>query len=1374
MSTSTPLAADAITAFDIADDTPSNILPLGEGGQVADCGVCTLERNGRLPVAIIGGTGYVGRLLARRLLSHPTMCLGFIVGSKRSEGQLYQDVWEEKEAALMKNYGSQLWSAMPFPPQLEGVKVASLEAVLESDCKIAISCVAPDVGYIEDILTNGGVKVYSISPYKRSENLTVPEVNPAQIPSAVDKMLFKSPNCVSVGTSLGLKAIDDAFGLLRVSICTFQSLSGRGDAMYPAELVQGNIYPVWNTKERTEVYIGNEICALVNCPLNDLTVRAHRVGVHIGHFVDVRVKVRCPELITSVEAVNKAFEAFAPLKHLYGPEMPSLPSQPLKVIREVGAPRPATHNNEFGGMQVAVGNIKLDDGVWDVCFSLVVNNMIRGAYGAALLMAEYHLYLQAHPDAAKQILAQHRHLDPDQVISPSTAKGTSPASVVTKSITLPAPKPTARSNTLVTAESVAKARTTCESDPASYHADVAKRNLHWYHPTVKAWLTFSPEGKWVGWSALDGSACELEDSSWSPWRIALDDGKAPWYEWFVGAKTSAAFNEVDRHVLAGHGDETAFICAGPAALEAGIAGGSLVDACTRISRKELLAASAFAALTLKEAGIGAGDRVVFLLPHCIEQMVWIAACKRVGAIYTCMPESISIASLAGRIFDAQASLAVVSSASKASTGVGGTSHKAMASHAIMHFVSMEAVIRAIKRVLPEQRWRSQSGHVDIRNVCDAIETSFKGDGAVSPKEVAAKLEVIFSMQPPLREKAEQLATHLQEEMIREHAARVKTRMLVIPPPASLDGKASGADLLKSSSQEKMKKVSSLGDVSAVGAPATERMRNRNSPQSTAREFSGNETAAQLGALVSYSEDVQAKILPSFLSAAGVDSYEELLKLPDAEMVNAVWKAGGLPIALPSMHPKNFVYTSGSSGYKATGLVQDVGGYTSGVANTMAACFDATPGVDVIFTDAQPSWVTGQTYGITGPLAMRVTSVLCSGMQEGTMAQSLAALVQSLKVTIFVASASFLKRALKNTWQAAWLQRQKLSEQLRVAASCGEPLSPAMHKLGMAVLTPNYINSYWASEHGAIILASSTFGNVDQPMMGDASMHPLPWVGADVWVPIGDTLDDGRTRFKKAEATDIAAAEQPAGASAVKNDENPGVKGRLVVTRPWPSMARTVWGDPDMCASAGWVGDLDTYRGRYWSTFARDDGEPVMALDLADLARPWANGAFSVLGHSREELRLGKEGDYIVAAAELEAVILATSADVIDCCVVALPDPASKPSKPWRKPSSIPIACLVLPESTTGLTEEMTNSLKKSVHEALGPMVVPEDFVQIPAIPRTHNAKPMRQVVQRLFLNESGTLNDVSEIANPGCLLELKASVDEWRFQQALPQLDERC
>ena len=77
----------------------------------------------------------------------------------------------------------------------------------------------------------------------------------------------------------------------------------------------------------------------------------------------------------------------------------------------------------------------------------------------------------------------------------------------------------------------------------------------------------------------------------------------------------------------------------------------------------------------------------------------------------------------------------------------------MVSAAVMDFVSMEAALRAIRRVLPEQRWRSSSGKVDIKAVCEALEASFKGDGAVSPREVASKLEIVFSLNPPLRAKA---------------------------------------------------------------------------------------------------------------------------------------------------------------------------------------------------------------------------------------------------------------------------------------------------------------------------------------------------------------------------------------------------------------------------------------------------------------------------------------------------------------------------------------------------------------------------------------------------------------------------------------------
>lgn len=373
---------------------------LGEGGEIREGGLSAVDPVGRKPVAIIGGTGYVGRLLARRLLSHPTFCLGPVVGSSQSEGLLYKDVWERKEAALKKNYGSQLWTAMNFPPELEGMRVSSLEQLRASECRLVVSCVAPEVGYVEDLLVSSGFKVFSISPYKRMDNLMVLEVNPEQLLRNIEFPLFKSPNCVSVGTSIALKALSDAYGVTEASVCTFQSLSGRGDAMYPRELVQGNVYPVWGTKEHTEQWIHNEVAALLHMSPGTLSVRANRVGVHIGHFIDVRVKVRDRKKMQQLTAedVNRMFESFAPMRALVG-HLPSLPPHPISVQREVGTPRPATHNMEYGGMQVAVGNVKLNDGVWDVLFSLVVNNMVRGAYGAALLMAEYYDHLKSHPAA---------------------------------------------------------------------------------------------------------------------------------------------------------------------------------------------------------------------------------------------------------------------------------------------------------------------------------------------------------------------------------------------------------------------------------------------------------------------------------------------------------------------------------------------------------------------------------------------------------------------------------------------------------------------------------------------------------------------------------------------------------------------------------------------------------------------------------------------------------------------------------------------------------------------------------------------------------------------------------------------------------------
>merc|ERR1719450_602654 len=101
--------------------------------------------------------------------------------------------------------------------------------------------------------------------------------------------LVKSPNCVTCGISVALKAIDDAYGLEGVSVTTFQALSGRGDAKYDPSLVMGNVYPLTGTEERTDEYQRAELMRMfpriVRC-----SVSAHRVPVQTGHFVDVKYR----------------------------------------------------------------------------------------------------------------------------------------------------------------------------------------------------------------------------------------------------------------------------------------------------------------------------------------------------------------------------------------------------------------------------------------------------------------------------------------------------------------------------------------------------------------------------------------------------------------------------------------------------------------------------------------------------------------------------------------------------------------------------------------------------------------------------------------------------------------------------------------------------------------------------------------------------------------------------------------------------------------------------------------------------------------------------------------------------------------------------
>ena len=105
------------------------------------------------------------------------------------------------------------------------------------------------------------------------------------------------------------------------------------------------------------------------------------------------------------------------------------------------------------------------------------------------------------------------------------------------------------------------ARDACRVDPGRFHGDIASREIHWFEPTLGAhgaWIRRDDDNRWRGYDAVTGSIVEptLADD-YRPWHTAFDDSTAPFYRWFDGALTNACFNEVDRHVLAGHGDEAA-------------------------------------------------------------------------------------------------------------------------------------------------------------------------------------------------------------------------------------------------------------------------------------------------------------------------------------------------------------------------------------------------------------------------------------------------------------------------------------------------------------------------------------------------------------------------------------------------------------------------------------------------------------------------------------------------------------------------------------------------------------------------------------------------------------------------------------------------
>jgi len=738
---------------------------------------------------------------------------------------------------------------------------------------------------------------------------------------------------------------------------------------------------------------------------------------------------------------------------------------------------------------------------------------------------------------------------------------------VEQAVTPPPPirptPPQARCNPIVDRDAWQAMRDACLADPGAFHGAIAARILHWFVADAGAqgaWLSLDAEaGRWSGWDAATGAPVTPDlPAGFAPWQRALNADAPPFFRWFEGGHTNAAFNEVDRHVLAGHGDETAFVFEGDRWNMASDGGrGGPVESFA-VSRKKLLLESAKCALALKGLGLKAGDRIALNMPSIAEQLYWTEGAKRLGIIYTPVFGGFSDKTLSDRIADAGARAVITADGSYRNAQLVPFKPN-YTDPALDNFVPVDVALRLLAEALADPELALSAAQA--ARIQAATESFVRGEVTVERSDV-------------MRGVGRALAELGQDgAMTARQSARLRIAIaerLVDSPP----------------------RVEAVVVVKHAGVTDLVWNANRDHWSHDLTDAAGDE-------LLAAARD------------AGFDLADEaaLLALPDGDFVRAIW-ASAAPLALDAEYPSFIIYTSGSTG-KPKGVVHVHGGYASGIAATMPAAFDAVPG-DTMFVVADPGWITGQSYMIAAALLSRVTTIITEGSPVFPHAGRFASIIERYKVKIFKAGVTFLKSIMQDPQNLADVRKYDLSS-LRVATFCAEPTSPSVQAFAMENVTSWYINSYWATEHGGIAW-THFYGNGDFPLRADAHTYPLPWIVGDVWVE--DKAGDGEGAVL-ARAGDGGVPWRRA-ADGEKGEIVIALPYPYLARTVWGDRAGfKVESDGRTARVApGWRGDADRYADTYWQRW-----QGAWAYTQGDFAMRHADGSFSLHGRSDDVINV---------------------------------------------------------------------------------------------------------------------------------------------------------
>ncbi|HLO95176.1 MAG TPA: acetate--CoA ligase, partial [Burkholderiaceae bacterium] len=394
------------------------------------------------------------------------------------------------------------------------------------------------------------------------------------------------------------------------------------------------------------------------------------------------------------------------------------------------------------------------------------------------------------------------------------------------------------------------------------------------------------------------------------------------------------------------------------------------------------------------------------------------------------------------------------------------------------------------------------------------------------------------------------------------------------------------------------------------------------------------------------------------------------------------------------HPLFLLYTSGSTG-KPKGVQHSSGGYLLHAALTTKWTFDLKPD-DVFWCTADIGWVTGHTYITYGPLALGGTEIVFEGVPTFPDAGRFWQMIQKHKVSIFYTAPTAIRSLIKaaETNEAVHPKQYDLSS-LRLLGSVGEPINPAAwewyHQHVGGGRCP-IVDTFWQTETG---------GHMITPLPGVTPLVPgsctLPFPG--IQAAIVDELG---------------------------NDVPNGQGGILVVKKPWPSMIRTIWGDPDRFVKSYYPSELKGY-------YLAGDGA----------IRDAKTGYFTITGRIDDVLNVS---GHRMGTMEIESALVSCTELVAEAAVVGRPDDTTGEA-------ICAFVVLKRPRPTGEEAKKIANELRNWVAKEIGPIAKPKDIRFGDNLPKTRSGKIMRRLLRSVAKGEAVT-QDTSTLENPAILEQL--------------------